>query len=171
MRKFFASVTFGSLFGLFVALAIPASAAGPCTPVPDGNGSATCTVHLHDATFPPFVVTPIACPDGSVVPGGLLTLTVENGVAHITINKAGDQWDTSTLEGTFVFVAAPTGTVYTGHWMQWFGDSFNNQNQVHHATGTFIGTSADGSHLAVHFEVHLSTDASGDLHIHANPHC
>lgn len=170
MRKFLAVVTFGSLFGLFVALAIPASAQGPCTPVPNGDGSATCTVHLHDATFS-MPVTPNVCPDGSVVPGGLLTITVENGIAHITVNKAGDEWDTSTLEGTFIFVAADTGVVYTGHFEQWFGDSFNNQNEVHHAVINFIGSSADGSRINLHLELHLSTDASGDLHMFAKTHC
>ncbi|TMG16584.1 MAG: hypothetical protein E6I01_05100 [Chloroflexi bacterium] len=170
MRKLVAFVTFGMLFGLFTALAVPASAQGPCVPVPNGNGSATCTVHLQDATFS-MPVTPIACPDGTVVPGGLLTVTVNNGVAHITINKAGDEWDTSTLEGTFVFVAAPTGIAYTGHFTEWFGDSFNNRNQVQHATLNFVGTSATGSKLNLHLELHFSTDANGDLHMFAKAHC
>jgi hypothetical protein len=176
MRKLVALLAFGSLFGLFAVLAIPAGAAPPpppppCMPVSNGNGSATCTVHFHDQTMGPAPVLPNVCPDGSVVPGGLLTITIKNGIAHITINKAGDEWDTSTSEGTFVFVADGTGVMYTGHFTEWFGDSNNNQNQVHHATINFVGSSADGSRISLHIEFHFSTDASGDVHFHAMTHC
>lgn len=172
MRRLIGSLAFGSLFGLLVLLAVPASAqGGPCVPVPNGNGSATCTVHLTDAAFPPMPVAPNVCPDGSVVPAGLLAIVVENGVVHITVNKALDEWDTSTLEGTFDFVAADTQVEYTGHFAQWFGDSLNNQNFVSHATINFVGSSATGSTISLHLVAHFATDANGDLHVFFMTHC
>jgi hypothetical protein len=176
MRKLVALLAFGSLFGLFAVLAIPAGAAPPppppppCNPVSNGNGSATCTVHMQNQTMT-GPVFPNVCPDGSVVPGGLLTTTVANGVFHLTINKAGDAWSTGTIEGTFVFVADGTGVMYTGHFAQWFGDSVNNQNQVHHATINFVGSSADGSRISLHVEFHFNTDASGGVHFFMMTHC
>src|SRR5207253_11405378 len=105
MRKLVALLAFGSLFGLFAVLAIPAGAAPPpppppCNPVSNGNGSATCTVHMQNQTMT-GPVSPNVCPDGSVVPGGLLTPSVGAGVVHPTINKAGAAWPTGTNEGAF----------------------------------------------------------------------
>lgn len=172
MRKLIAVLTFASLLGLLAAFAVPAAAqGGPCVPVPNGNGSATCTVHLHDTAFPDMHVAPDICPDGTVVPGGMLSIFVVNGVAHITINKAGDEWDTSTLEGTFTFIADGTGTLYSGHFTEWFGDSFNHKNQVNHATINFVGRSASGARISLHVEIHFSTDANGGMHAFVKTHC
>ena len=144
---------------LAIVAVVPAHAQAPpgCSEPVLGK-TYTCTVHMSNSTQT-MPVTPIACPDGSTVPGGLLTITINNGVFHITINKAGDVWDTGTIEGTFVFVT-DTGVTYTGHFTQWFGDSLNNQNQVSHFTGSFVGTAADGSHLNLHFDFHISTSAT-----------
>jgi hypothetical protein len=154
------------LFGLAVTLgmlaafaAVPAHAQAPpgcAEPVP--GHTYTCTVHMTSGTQT-MPVTPIACPDGSTVPGGLLTITINNGVFHITINKAGDLWDTGTIEGTFVFVA-DNGLTYTGHFTQWFGDSVNNLNEVHHFTASFVGSAPNGSRISLHFDFHFSTSAT-----------
>jgi len=154
------------LFGLALTLAmlaafavVPAHAqAPPGCPEPVPGQTYTCTVHMSGGTQT-MPVTPIVCPDGSTVPGGLLTITINNGVFHITINKAGDLWDTGTIEGTFVFVA-DTGLTYTGHFTQWFGDSVNNQNEVHHFTASFVGSAPNGSRMSLHFDFHISTSAT-----------
>src|SRR2546429_9453931 len=111
-------------------------------------------------------VTPIACPDGSTIPAGLLTITINNGVFHITINKAGDLWDTGTIEGTFVFVAN-SGLTYTGHFTQWFGDSVNKQNEVHPFTASFVGSAPNGPRIRLHLDFPISTSAtpSGPPHV------
>jgi len=168
MRKFMTILAAAFLVSF---LSVPASAAGPaCTPIPNGNGAATCSVHLQDVTRA-HPVEPAVCPDGSTVPGGYLVTTVQNGVLHFTVNKAQDFWGTSTLEGTFVFTAATDGTVYAGHFAEWFGVSVNNQNFVNHATINFVGTSASGAHLSLHVEFHASMSASGELNFFFETHC
>ncbi len=59
---------------------------------------------------------------------GTVTAT-GNGVFHFNFNKAGDGWFTSTLTGTFTFVAFSPGTVnYAGTVTAWFGFNFNLKN-------------------------------------------
>ena len=147
-------------FGMFAAFAIvPAQAqVQPTCPPPVPGQSYNCTFHINNVTMT-GPVAPIVCPDGSTIPGGLLTATANTGVFHLTINNAGDAWDTGTVEGGFVFLAT-TGVKYTGHFVQWFGDSFNNQNTVSHFTGTYAATGSDGSHLNLHFDVHLGWSAT-----------
>jgi len=138
---------------------VPAYAqAPPGCPEPVPGQTYTCTVHMSGSTQT-MPVTPIACADGSTIPGGLLTITINNGVFHITINKAGDLWDTGTIEGSFVFVAG-AGLTYTGRFTQWFGDSVNNQNEVHHFTGSYVGSAADGSRVSLHLDFHIGTSAT-----------
>src|SRR5713226_2860469 len=131
-----------------IVLALPASAQGelPCTPTASGNGAATCTVQIRDVTFGPFPVVGFTCPDGTTVPGGMLTVTFNTGIFHITVNKAGDFWATSTQEGTFVLLA-DSGVTFTGHIAGWFGESVNNQNFVLHSTFNVVATGSDGSHI------------------------
>src|SRR5437763_13711346 len=97
------------LFGLALTLAmlaafavVPASAPDPpgC-PEPVPGHTYTCTVHMSGGTQT-MPVTPIACPDGSIIPAGLLTITINDDVFHVTINKAGDLSDTETIEATVV---------------------------------------------------------------------
>ena len=147
-------------FAMFAVFAIvPAQAQVPpgCPPPVPGH-TYTCTVHLNSGSQS-MQVDKITCPDGSTVPSGLVTLTINTGVFHITINKAGDEWDTGTVEGGLVF-AADTGVVYTGHFTQWFGDSLNNQNAVMHFTANYVATGSDGSHLSLHMDLHLSSSAT-----------
>jgi hypothetical protein len=157
---------------MLAAFAIPASAnsSNQCTP-PQPGQTTTCTVHLTNATFPPMEVTPNVCPDGSIVPGGSLSITVVNGVAHITVNGAGDEWDTTTLEGTFVFVANDVGPTYTGHFVEWFGDSANNKNAVANGVINFIGKSATGALISLHVELHLRVSVAGQLTMTVVTHC
>src|SRR5438445_13155661 len=49
---------------------------------------------------------------------------------------------------------------YTGHFTQWFGDSVNNQNEVHHFTGSYVGSAADGSRASLHLDFHIGTSAT-----------
>jgi len=127
----------------------------PCTPVAQGNGSQTCTVNFKDEvmTFP--------VPSSPCNPAGTITQTF-NGVFHITINKAGDVWDTGTMTGPFVLVPDdPSIPTYTGHATTWFGDSLNNQNSVTHFTMSAHATAPNAPALNLHETFHMSTSASG----------
>src|SRR5260370_39771217 len=136
MKKLFSLASTVAMLAVF-ALPVHAANPTPCAPPPPPGTTPpqtyTCTLPISHRTPPPMAVTPITCPDGSTVPGGLLAVTVETGVFHLTINTAGDFWDTATLEGPFTFTGTDGSTV-TGHFTEWFGDSFNNQNSVSHAT-------------------------------------
>jgi hypothetical protein len=127
-------------------------------------------MHITDFTPRPMPVAPIVCPDGSTVPGGVLAVTVETGVFHLTVNTAGDAWDTATLEGPFTFRGTDGSTV-TGHFTEWFGDSFNNQNFVSHATLNFVGMSSTGAVLSLHLEFRIGVSASGNPFFSMNAHC
>jgi hypothetical protein len=128
----------------------------PCTPVANGNGSETCTVHFKDAVQTFHIGPPPAC-----LLSGTITQTF-NGVFHIIINKAGDAWDTSTMTGPFVLVPDdPSLPTYTGHATAWFGDSFNNQNEVHHFTINAHATAPNAPAFDFHETFHFSTSASG----------
>ena len=147
---------------MWAILAIPASAQGlPCTPTPNGSGAGTCTLQLRDVTFT-FPVASMTCPDGTVIPGGLLTVTYKTAVFHVTINTAGDFWGTSTQEGTLVLLS-PSGVTFTGHIAGWFGESVNNQNFVMHSTFNVVAMGSDGSHVGFHAEFHWSTSADGTM--------
>jgi hypothetical protein len=157
---------------MLAAFAIPVNAQSiPGCPPPQPGQTTSCTVHLTNVTFPPFEVAPNFCPDGSVVPGGLLTITVDNGVAHITVNGAGDEWDTSTLEGSFQFLTNDVGPLYTGHFVEWFGDSINNRNAVSNAVINFVGSSASGGQIRLNVELHLRISVSGQLTMTVVTHC
>ncbi len=157
MRKVLSVAIAVALFAIFAIVPVQAQVPPGCPPPVPGQ-SYNCTVHLNNVTMG-FPVAPIVCPDGSTVPGGFLTLTVANGVFHITINTAGDEWDTGTIEGGLVFVSS-AGITYTGHFVQWFGDSFNNQNAVSHFTATYVATGSDGSRLLLHMDFHLGSSAT-----------
>ncbi|HEY8677392.1 MAG TPA: hypothetical protein VIN39_02015 [Candidatus Dormibacteraeota bacterium] len=170
MKKLLASAAASAMFALFALPVFADSASAPQCGPPTPGQTYTCTMHVSDLTMGPLPVTPITCPDGSTVPGGFLTTTVQNGVLHITINKAGDLWDTGTFEGSFTFVA-DTGTVYTGHFAEWFGDSINNKNMVSHATLNFVGSSTSGAQINLHLEFHVSVSASGQVEMFFKTHC
>lgn len=161
MRKLLALL---AAVAMSAILAIPASAQGlPCTPTPDGSGAATCTVQMRDVTFGPFPVVGFTCPDGTTVPGGLVTVTFNTAIFHITVNTAGDIWATGTEEGTFVLVTGPPVVTFTGHLTGWFGESINAQNFVFHSIFNVTGTGSDGSHISFQMEFHWSTSATGTM--------
>jgi hypothetical protein len=140
----------------------------PCTPVPQGNGSATCTIHMAQVQeFPVGPSAGVAC-----TPDGLLIWDT-TGVIHITINKAGDEWDTGTFQGPFTIVspADMTTVLASGHGQSWFGDSVNNQNAVSHGTINFSGTTSTGMQIGFHEDMHVSVSASGMTVTFDKVHC
>ena len=173
MRRLLAIATTGAMLAIF-AVPVHAASPTPCAPPPPpGTMPAqtyTCTMHITDFIPPSMEVLPKTCPDGSQVPGGLLTVTIENGFFHLTVNTAGDAWDTSTSEGPFAFVGTD-GITVSGHYMQWFGDSINNMNAVGHATLNFVGKTADGTLLILHVEFHISVNPNGNPTFFAKTHC
>jgi hypothetical protein len=127
----------------------------PCTPVAQGNGSQTCTVNFKNAVTKFHIGPPPSC-----LLSGMITQTF-NGVAHITINKAGDGWDTGTMTGPFVLVPDDSSIpTYTGHATTWFGDSFNNQNMVTHFTINARATAPNAPPFDFHEVFHFSVSAN-----------
>jgi hypothetical protein len=71
-------------------------------------------------------------------------------------------WMTGTAEGMVTFTPAdPQGVGATGHFTEWFGESFNNKNDVQHFTSTFNLKGSDGSHIVVQEAAHFSINANG----------
>ena len=69
---------------------------------------------------------------------------------------------TGTDEGVATFTPDdPQGATASGHFTEWFGESFNNQNDVQHFTSTFRLKGSDGSHIVVQETAHFSTNANG----------
>jgi hypothetical protein len=123
-----------------------------------GNGTVTITQHAHNVTlFSDPVTNPCSGEPGT------LTAIAANEVFHITFFTTGDEvWVTGTDEGTVTFTPDnPSGVSLSGHFAAWFGESFNNKNDVQHFTNTFNLTGSDGSHVVVHETAHLSTNANG----------
>ena len=152
------SVLLLSLLAFAFTLSTTTHAQGlPCTPVAQGNGSQTCTVNFHDAVTTFHVGPPPSC-----MISGTITQTF-NGVFHITITKDGNEaWDTSTMTGPFVLVPDdPSIPTYTGHTTAWFGDSFNNQNQVSHFTINAHAKAPNAPAFDFHETFHFGTSASG----------
>ena len=81
---------------LVILTALPGYAQGPqlpCQPVPQGNGTYGCTTHFDHTSF---VGQPLGCPG---VEGFVFVDATGNGVFHVTINRAGDFWATTTFTG------------------------------------------------------------------------
>lgn len=109
-----------------------------------------CSETMHggqDLSIP----TTNPCNGGS----GTLDLSITEAVYHITVNGAGDAWDTGTETGTGVFTpddgADPGGS---GKFSTWFGDEFNMQNVVQPATFSVV--------------VHLSNGQTATFHMASN---
>jgi hypothetical protein len=152
------SVLLLSLLAFAFTLSTTTHAQGlPCIPSSNGDGSLHCTVHFKDAPM----TFPIGPPPSCLISGTIIQTV--NGVFHITINKAGDSWDTSTMTGPFTLVPDdPSIPTYTGHATAWFGDSFNNQNFVMHfvinAHATAPNAPAFDFHEVGHFSVSADTN-------------
>jgi hypothetical protein len=56
----------------------------------------------------------------------------------------------------------------SGHFAEWFGESFNNKNDVQHDTSAFQLKGSDGSHVVVHAADHFSTNANGVVTVSFN---
>ena len=125
-----------------------------------GNGTVTVTQHNHDVTL---FSMPGTNPCNREA--GTLTAVAANEVFHVTFFTTGDEfWVTGTDEGTVTFTPDdPSGISASGHFTAWFGESFNNKNDVQHGTDTFHLTGTDGSRFAAHETSHLSTNANGDV--------
>jgi hypothetical protein len=165
-------LSFAASVAMLAAFALPVHAQSlPSCPPPVPGQTTSCTLHITDVSLPPMPVQPITCPDGSVIPGGMLATTIETGVFHFTVDGAGDFWGTTTMQGSFTFTAAPSGTVYTGHFMEWFGVEANNMNFVRLGNLTFVGMAADGSTISLHLVFHLSFSADGQVTFFMNTTC
>jgi hypothetical protein len=154
MRRLLALL--GAAF-LVALVPVPASAApsGPCTPTPKGaSGGAGCTITAKGLTFDLGPSVQLGCPN---VPSGEVLATV-NGIFHVNINAAGDNWTTSTLNGPFMIVAGNT-SLASGHLETWFGQENNLSNSVGNAIFNLTGTNpATGQGFSVHLEQHAFFD-------------
>lgn len=109
---------------------------------------------------------------GGVVPGCILGADYVSGFGnaqlHVTVNGAGDEWDTFTFEAQVTSTLDAAGTIpapdgFTGHLTVWFGDSFNARNQVHSGTATISGMLASGMKVLLHMDFQATLNANGVL--------
>ena len=124
------------------------AAADNCTQGSPG-GTYTCTVHMSG----PVDLGP-GCGQADAVISG-------KGVLHMTFNKAGDGWITSTVEGDFTTYDASNSVTGTGHAQQWFGGADNKQNSVNHFTANGFANMLDGSRLSFHAAGQYTVNANG----------
>jgi hypothetical protein len=144
------AVSLAAVFALLVAGAALADTGG--------QGTVTTTQQYRDIlSFTASVTNP--CTGAS----GTLSATAKTGVFHVTSFTTGPElWVTTTDEGTATFTPDdPTGVVASGHYAEWFGESFNNRNAVVHDTSTFRLIGTDGSRTTVHIDDHFSINANG----------
>jgi hypothetical protein len=124
-----------------------------------GQGTVTSTQQLRNtALFPPQTTTN-PCTGAT----GTLTAIAKTSVFHVTSFTNGPEfWMTGTAEGMVTFTPAdPQGVAASGHFAEWFGESFNNKNDVQHFTSTFTLKGTDGSHIVVRETAHFSINANG----------
>src|SRR5881396_4412093 len=144
--------------GGIVAAVVALLTAGAALADAGGRGTVTITTHDHDVTlFSDPVTNPCTAAPGT------LTAVAANTVFHVTFFTNGDEfWVTGTAEGTATFTPDdPNGVSASGHFAAWFGESFNEKNDVQHFTNTFHLTGSDGMRFVVHETAHLSTNAAG----------
>ena len=144
----------------WLVAAIGLLSAGAALADAGGQGTVTTTEHAHDVVFfSDHVVNPCTGAPGTV------TAIAANEVFHVTLFTASDEfWLTGTAEGTATFTPDdPSGVSATGHFADWFGESFNEKNDVQHFTNTFNLRGTDGSHVVAHETAHLSTNGSGEV--------
>ena len=149
-RRFVRVASLAAVLGLATTTAALAAAGG--------NGTVTITQHDHNVVlFSDHVTNPCTGEDGTI------TAIAANEVFHVTFFTTGDEfWVTGTDEGTATFIPDnPSGVSASGHFAAWFGESFNNKNDVQHDTFNLTLSNTDGSHVIVHETTHLSTNAAG----------
>jgi hypothetical protein len=134
----------GKMRKIPILLAILGASGAALLPAAAG-ATTTQTIHL---TGVPIDVGPAGCVPGDLVISG-------NGVLHMTVNNAGDFWETGTVEG------AATAAGFTGHATAWFGVENNAQNSVNHFIANAVGTLSDGTSLRIHQEGQFTVNANG----------
>lgn len=127
----------------------------------DAGGQGTVSITQQYRDVPLFDPQPLTNPCTGA--SGTLTATAATGVMHETYFTTGPEyWFTGTAEGVVTFTPDdPQGVSASGHFAEWFGESFNNKNDVQHNTSTFQLKGSDGSHMVVHETIHFSTNANG----------
>jgi hypothetical protein len=141
-----------------IAAALVLLTAGASLADAGGQGTVTVTTHDHNVVvFSDHLTNPCSGAPGT------FTLTAANEVFHVTFFTNGDEfWVTGTDEGTATFTPDdPQAVSASGHFADWFGESFNNKNDVQHFTNTVHLTGSDGSRITDHEIAHLSTNANG----------
>src|SRR5213595_4263280 len=135
-----------------LAAVIALLSAGAALADAGGRGTVTITQHAHNV---PLFSDPVTNP--CTGEPGTLTAIAANEVFHVTFFTNGDEfWVTGTDEGTVTFTPDnPSGVSLSGHFAAWFGESFNDKNDVQHFTNTFNLKGSDGSHVVVHETAHL----------------
>ncbi len=123
-----------------------------------GQGTVSLTQHGRDVV----VFTNSSVTNPCTGASGTLVATAKTEVFHETYFTTGPEfWYTGTAEGSATFTPDVPGISASGHFAEWFGESYNNKNDVQHDTSTFQLTGSDGSRTTVHFVDHLSTNANG----------
>lgn len=151
--------------GLAAMLAV--AMGGVAAAAQGGAGTETTTVHEQFAFSEPGL-------NPCTGEKGTLMAISSNSVFHITLQADGDHWVTGNAEGSVKFMPGEGGIPYSGHFHMWFGESLNNKNEVHHETGTFVLSAANGSKVTVHMVGHVSTNGKGEptVEFHTtNVHC
>jgi hypothetical protein len=163
-----------------VAAALPASAdaalsCGTTQPAP-------CTQTVHSSTYAEGLTPPPSLPAGcpSFIGTDVAMLAgTGKGVAHVTINAAGESWYTQTFTGAVTLTLYPLSQavldsdgnllslsgppdpsqpVFTGHVTEWDGFEANRNNQVGHGTLS-LDVSGGDQHVAVQTVYHFGTNA------------
>lgn len=140
-----------------LAAALALLTAGATLADAGGQGTVTTTQQFRGLVFSHLVTNPCTGDTGT------LTASVKTGVFHVTSFTTGPEfWVTGTDEGTATFTPDdPTGVSASGHYAEWFGESFNNKNDVLHDTSMFNLKGSDGSHIVVQAVDHFSINANG----------
>jgi len=124
-----------------------------------GQGTVTSTQQYRDIAL----FQPQSMPNPCTGATGTLVAIAKTEVFHVTSFTSGPEfWMTGTAEGAVTFTPDdPHGVAASGHFTEWFGESFNNKNDVQHFTSTFNLKGSDGSHIVVQETAHVSSNASG----------
>jgi len=151
-RRVFRAVCLAAALALLTAAAALADAGG--------QGTVTTTQQFRNLPlFSDHLPNPCTGAMGTV------TGTAKTAVFHVTSFSNGPEfWLTGTDEGVATFTPDdPQGVTASGHFTEWFGESFNNRNDVQHFTSTFSLRGSDGSHISVQETAHFSINANGAM--------
>lgn len=95
---------------------------------------------------------------------GILTQTPGRSVYHITVNGAGDAWDTGTTQGTVTFTPTdPSAPTAAGPFATWFGDELNAQNMVQHFTFDATLHVSNGQTVKAHIQAQMTFTPNGPV--------